>query len=88
MWLLFLLLRAAFAYNNGLARTPPMGWNSWCTGQPLKPSVCNLRGKDPCSEAMVKSIADSIVEQGMDKLGYKYVCLDDCVSLCACRVKL
>eukprot|EP00935_MAST-01C_sp_MAST-1C-sp1_P002671 g2671.t1 len=29
---------------------------------------------------MVKSIADSIVEQGMDKLGYKYVCLDDCWS--------
>jgi alpha-galactosidase len=29
---------------------------------------------------MVKSIADSIVEQGLDKLGYKYVCLDDCWS--------
>ena len=22
----------ALAYDNGRARTPPMGWNSWCTG--------------------------------------------------------
>jgi alpha-galactosidase len=28
----------------------------------------------------VKSIADAIVSQGLDKLGYKYVNLDDCWS--------
>eukprot|EP00729_Bicosta_minor_P011903 gene11903-11888_t len=55
--------RNVTAYNNGLARTPPMGWNSWCTD-----GFCNLVGKDICNEALVKSIADSIVEQGMDKL--------------------
>jgi alpha-galactosidase len=52
-----------------------MGWNSWCTD-----SLCNLLGKDPCSDAMVRETADSIVEHGLDKLGYKYVALDDCWS--------
>jgi len=31
--------------------------------------------QDPCSESEVKSTADAMVEQGMDKLGYKYVTL-------------
>jgi alpha-galactosidase len=52
-----------------------MGWNSWCTD-----SLCNAAGKDPCSDEMVRSIADAIVEEGMDKLGYRYVSLDDCWS--------
>lgn len=63
------------SYNNGMGRTPPMGWNSWCTD-----SLCNLLGKDPCSEHMVKSTADAMVEQGLLELGYNYVALDDCWS--------
>lgn len=63
------------AYDNGMARTPPMGWNSWCTD-----SLCNLAGHDPCSEHMVRTTADAMVEQGMSALGYKYVTLDDCWS--------
>ena len=58
------------AYDNGMGRTPPMGWNSWCTD-----SLCNAVGRDPCSEAEVKSTADAIVSQGLDKLGYRYVAL-------------
>ena len=58
-----------------------MGWNSWCTPEgPLQPSVCNLLGKDPCSDKMVRSVADAMVSQGMDKLGYEYLVLDDCWS--------
>ena len=52
-----------------------MGWNSWCTD-----SLCNLFGKDPCSETLVKETVDSIVANGLDKLGYNYVALDDCWS--------
>lgn len=63
------------AYDNGLGRHPPMGWNSWCTD-----SLCNLLGKDPCTETLVKETADSIVHNGLDKLGYKYIALDDCWS--------
>ena len=40
------------------------GWNSWCTD-----GFCNLVGMDVCNEALVRSIADAIVSQGMDKLG-------------------
>ena len=72
---LFFLATTAEAYNNGMARKPPMGWNSWCTD-----SLCNLRGKDPCSEHMVKTTADRMVAQGMPSLGYNYVTLDDCWS--------
>ena len=68
-------------YNNGLGRTPPMGWNSWCTsGAKGAPSVCNLAGVDPCSSEQVRQIADAIVSQGLDKLGWRYVALDDCWS--------
>ena len=73
--LAFTLMPPCAAYNNGLGALPPMGWNSWCTD-----SLCNAFGKDPCSEEMVTSVADSIVAQGLDKLGYKFVSLDDCWS--------
>ena len=69
------LLHAALAYDNGMARRPPMGWNSWCTD-----SLCNLAGHDPCNEHMVISTVDAMVAQGMPELGYNYVTLDDCWS--------
>lgn len=49
----------------GLALTPPMGWNSW-----------NKFGGS-INEDIVKQIADAIVLNGLDKLGYNYVILDD-----------
>ena len=72
----FACITLVHGYNNGMGRTPPMGWNSWCTGGgTFDPSLCNLLGRDPCSEEEVKSTADAIVNQGMDKLGYKYIAL-------------
>ena len=68
---LLFLTTASFAYDNGLGRTPPMGWNSWCTD-----SICNAFGADPCSEHMVKTTADAMVSSGLAALGYEYgVCL-------------
>lgn len=49
----------------GLALTPPMGWNSWNTFQ------TNI------SEQLVKDVADVIVSSGMKEAGYSYVVLDD-----------
>lgn len=46
-------------------RLPAMGWNSW-----------NAFGSGN-TEALTKAMADKIVELGLDKLGYKYVVLDD-----------
>jgi len=58
--LLVLPLRSAHAYNNGMGKTPPMGWNSWCTD-----SLCNLLGKDPCTEKEVQTTVVAMVEHGL-----------------------
>lgn len=49
----------------GLAQTPPMGWNSWNTFQ------TNL------SEKLVMETADLFVSTGMKDAGYNYIVLDD-----------
>ncbi|MEV4315727.1 NPCBM/NEW2 domain-containing protein [Actinocrispum sp. NPDC049592] len=58
----------ALALDNGLARTPPMGFNNWNTTQ------C----KATFNEAMIKSIADLFVSKGLKDAGYQYVNIDDC----------
>ncbi|MDQ6678114.1 MAG: glycoside hydrolase family 27 protein [Acidobacteriota bacterium] len=50
---------------NGLAKTPPMGWNSWN----------KFAGR--VTEEDVKGMADAIVSSGMKDAGYIYVNIDD-----------
>ena len=50
----------------GLAATPPMGWNSW-----------NHFGCDVDAE-LVERTADAMAANGMQKLGYTAVNIDDC----------
>ncbi len=52
-----------------LAKTPPMGFNTWNTFGP------NI------SEQMVLEMADVMAEKGYRDAGYKYVVIDDCWSL-------
>src|SRR5262249_21140253 len=61
--LTFLFAPTARAWDNGVALTPPMGWNSF---------ACNV------SEEMIKSMADAMVSSGMKDAGYQYVVIDDC----------
>jgi alpha-galactosidase len=64
---LSLLLAAAPAVaGDGLALTPPMGWNSW-----------NKFGCD-VSEKLIKETADALVATGMKDAGYQYLVIDDC----------
>ncbi|XP_058739838.1 alpha-galactosidase 1-like [Vicia villosa] len=51
---------------NGLATTPPMGWNSW------NHFGCQI------DEKMIRETADAIISTGLSKLGYTYVNIDDC----------
>jgi alpha-galactosidase len=51
---------------NGLALTPPMGWNSW------NKFACDV------NEHVVRATADAIVSSGMRDAGYQYVVVDDC----------
>ena len=55
-----------YAYNNGVALTPPMGWSSW-----------NLF-RHRINEDIIKSIGDAMDKSGLKDAGYIYVNIDDC----------
>lgn len=74
-FILLLLVFSGFCQGNkvtldtgkfdGLAMTPPMGWNSWNTFE------TNI------DEKLVKETADIMVASGMAAAGYNYIVLDD-----------
>jgi alpha-galactosidase len=47
--------------DNGVGRTPAMGWNSW------NKFACSL------DEGVIESTADQIVSLGLKDVGYTYV---------------
>ena len=51
--------------DNGLARTPPMGWNSW------------NKYHDKFDDATVRAMADAMVSSGMSKVGYNTIVVDE-----------
>jgi len=51
--------------DNGLARTPPMGWNSW------------NHFADSVDDGIIRETADALVMSGMADAGYIYVNIDD-----------
>jgi alpha-galactosidase len=56
----------ARALDNGLARTPPMGWNSWFSYH------CGV------TEQGVRANAQALVDSGLAARGYRYVNVDGC----------
>ncbi|MDR9855490.1 NPCBM/NEW2 domain-containing protein [Paenibacillus sp. VCA1] len=59
----------AYALDNGLAQTPPMGWNGWNAFH------CDVNAD------LVKETAKKMVDSGMKEAGYQYVNIDDCWML-------
>src|ERR1043165_533417 len=59
-------LANAYPLDRSVARTPPMGWNSW--------------NKFGCAvnEQLIREMADAIVTSGMKDAGYIYLVIDDC----------
>ncbi|AHM60881.1 alpha-galactosidase [Flammeovirgaceae bacterium 311] len=51
---------------DGLALTPPMGWNSW------NKFACNV------DERLIRETADAMVASGLRDAGYVYINIDDC----------
>ena len=51
--------------DNGLAKTPPMGWNSWT----------KFAGR--VDDAGVRAMADAMAANGMKAAGYLYINIDD-----------
>jgi len=64
---LFAMATLATAWENGLARTPPMGWNSW-----------NHFACEGIKEDLFKEMVDAMVSNGMKDVGYEYLNIDDC----------
>lgn len=56
----------AVAEANGLALTPPMGWNNWYE------DGCNFTAQS------IEQTASAMVANGMKAAGYRYVNVDDC----------
>ncbi|MBV8070137.1 MAG: glycoside hydrolase family 27 protein [Acidobacteriaceae bacterium] len=50
---------------NGLAKTPPMGWNSW------------NKFANKVTDQLIRETADAMVRNGMKDAGYIYVNIDD-----------
>ena len=71
-YLFFLLFFAFIFFNTNaqkfeqLAKTPPMGWNSW------NKFHCDV------SEQLIMKAADAMVSSGMKDAGYEYIVIDDC----------
>ncbi|KAI0662631.1 alpha-galactosidase [Cubamyces menziesii] len=57
---------AVLAYDNGLARTPQMGWNTW------NHFGCGI------SEDTILSAAKALISNNLTSYGYEYVIVDDC----------
>lgn len=64
--LISVLIVYAVSLDNGLAKTPQMGWNSW------NKFNCNI------NEKLIRDTIDALVDTGLAEAGYKYVNLDDC----------
>ena len=61
-----LLVMTVISLDNGLGKTPPMGWNSW------NRFGCNI------NETLIRQTADLLVSLGLAAKGYRYLNLDDC----------
>ena len=64
--MLLVTITALAQKNQNLAKTPPMGWNSWNT------FACEIDDK------LIRETADLMVLTGMKDAGYQYVNIDDC----------
>lgn len=53
-------------FDNGVAKTPPMGWSSWNTF------------RNHIDQDLIMEIAQAMVDSGLADAGYKYLNIDDC----------
>lgn len=73
------LSRPSNSLENGLAKTPPMGWISW---ERFTCDIdCSPGNQNDCiSKQLYTRIADSLISKGFREVGYEYVNIDDCWS--------
>ncbi|XP_053620480.1 alpha-N-acetylgalactosaminidase-like [Plodia interpunctella] len=64
--------------ENGLARTPPMGWMSW--GYYMCGDDCGRNPLKCLDEKLILSVVDSFFDEGYQEVGFEYIIIDDCWS--------
>ena len=70
MFLIFLsILKLYYCLDNGLGKTPQMGWNSW------NKFACNI------NETIIRDTIDTLNSTGLLNSGYNYIIIDDCWQL-------
>ncbi|CAF2100474.1 unnamed protein product [Rotaria magnacalcarata] len=55
-----------YSLDNGLGKTPQMGWNSW------NHFGCSI------NETIIRATADAFIATGLAQAGYNYINVDDC----------
>eukprot|EP00045_Choanoeca_perplexa_P015572 m.197824 g.197824 ORF g.197824 m.197824 type:complete len:561 (-) comp17029_c0_seq1:2549-4231(-) len=65
--------QVALALDNGLARTPPMGWANW------NAFGCNY------TSATIRTMADALVSTGMRDVGYDTIIIQECITIAGHR---
>ncbi|CAO2601493.1 Naga [Lemmus lemmus] len=74
--LLLALVTQVLMLENGLLRTPPMGWLAW---ERFRCNIdCNQDPKNCISERLFMEMADRLAQDGWRDLGYVYLNIDDC----------
>ncbi|ELW64423.1 alpha-N-acetylgalactosaminidase isoform X2 [Tupaia chinensis] len=73
---LLALVAQGLMLDNGLLRTPPMGWLAWerfrCN------TDCEADPKNCISEQLFMEMADRLAQDGWRDMGYTYLNIDDC----------
>ena len=65
----------ASALDNGVGRTPALGWNTWLTCDfNIAPGCVH----DACEEGQIKAAATAMQQNGMQALGFNYVNMGVC----------
>ena len=73
--LILILIEQVFVFglDNGVGRTPPMGWLSWGY---FRGEIDCVKKPNGCINAdLYMKMADKLVDDGWSTLGYKYVLL-------------
>ena len=63
---LIYIIKAIYCLDNGLGKTPQMGWNSW------NKFGCNI------TEKLIRDTIDALNSSGLIEAGYNYINIDDC----------
>lgn len=72
----FLHVTSIICLENGLARTPPMGWMTWERFRCV--TDCKNYPDECISEKLIREMADRLADNGYLEAGYEYIIVDDC----------